>query len=763
MQRYIYLLICILSLPFLALSQGNLYPASFPVFKGVTEMANPWSGGLNIPQFSEGDLNNDGILDLIVYDKSSKTVETFINNGTQNKIDYKHAPEYKNSFPKVVDNFLLARDYDMDGIVDIFFFDRLITGAFGIGVRQGYYDQDTLKFKATHIDLLSAYDRRFTRNPISRIFIINTDLPSISDIDGDGDLDVTTFTSDLSYPGNLFFYKNMSVERGYNGDSLNQFVLETPCMGLFEESGTNYVTLSPSKDSCVNNIYYQYFRRGARHIGASVTFEDYDGDGIQDAFLGGVSYNNVKMVRMQDSSTVATMDTFIGVEQDTFFPSTDKSVDIYSFPSVYFLDVNNDGKRDMIGSPSEMTFGEGVQDSVAWLYLNKTTSTAMQPEYQKSNFLVDGMIEVGANSYPVFADLTGDSLPDLLIGHGGNCQPSSVINYGLTFYENIGTDTTPSFRWVTDDYAGLSAIGLGGLVPTVGDISGDNVPDLLVTDERGAIHFVKNLAGVGANATWDTIQTNWLGLDFMAEAFPQLYDLNGDTKLDLVVGTSQGFIRYYENTGSTKNPFSTVPTEDSLGKIALNNVFPYMRNVTPHFFVDSTGTTNLLIGSSTYGAIMLFDSIDGNTLGAYRQANILSNQVFVGLESAPFTADLNNDSKLEFVFGNNRGGLNLYSLKATKAKKDTSVMTEIILAQDDWAVQVYPNPIQNELALNFSEASMETIEITVQNELGQLLETHKIQPGHQQIQLNTSQWPAGIWFVELRTSSKSKTVPIVKY
>ena len=57
----------------------------------------PWAGGLNSPQFSEMDLDEDGDLDLVVFDRQDSKVRTFISEGEK----YTHAPIYESNFPPV--------------------------------------------------------------------------------------------------------------------------------------------------------------------------------------------------------------------------------------------------------------------------------------------------------------------------------------------------------------------------------------------------------------------------------------------------------------------------------------------------------------------------------------------------------------------------------------------------------------------------------------------------------------------------------------
>ena len=74
----------------------------------VNFFRNPWVGGLNSCQFSEIDLNNDGIKDLVIFDRVGNRLLPFINRGTSNKVDYDFAPEYIKKFPPIQDWMLLV-------------------------------------------------------------------------------------------------------------------------------------------------------------------------------------------------------------------------------------------------------------------------------------------------------------------------------------------------------------------------------------------------------------------------------------------------------------------------------------------------------------------------------------------------------------------------------------------------------------------------------------------------------------------------------
>ena len=224
--------------------------------------------------------------------------------------------------------------------------------------------------------------------------------------------------------------------------------------------------MSPSTDTCPDNPYYNLpFKdpsvgevRDGRHIGASLTAIDINGDSVQDMALGSVLYRNVNLI-----SGIEINDTILITTQDTLFPSYDIPVDMYTFVSTFFLDVNNDGLTDMINSPTETGIGEATRDSVAWFYKNTQSNSNMQFSFQQKDFLVGDMLDVGQQAYPAVIDYNADGLQDIVIGSFGTCHELNDCKYGLALLENTGTLTNPSFEWVTSDYAGFNSLSIGGL------------------------------------------------------------------------------------------------------------------------------------------------------------------------------------------------------------------------------------------------------------------------------------------------------------
>ena len=74
-------------------------------------MDKPWAGGLNAVQYGKIDLDGDHTDDLVVFDRTSSKVSTFIADPVLKKYIYR--PEYELMFPGTT-NWMILTDYDGD-------------------------------------------------------------------------------------------------------------------------------------------------------------------------------------------------------------------------------------------------------------------------------------------------------------------------------------------------------------------------------------------------------------------------------------------------------------------------------------------------------------------------------------------------------------------------------------------------------------------------------------------------------------------------
>ncbi|MDZ7740216.1 MAG: hypothetical protein U5Q03_00190 [Bacteroidota bacterium] len=106
-------------------------------------LAFPWAGGMNSCQYGEIDLDDDGLYDLVVFDRTGNRIMPFINIGIPDSIAYQYAPEYAFGFPALFD-WVIFRDYDQDGKMDIFTYAK---GLAGMLVFRNVSSGGELKFK----------------------------------------------------------------------------------------------------------------------------------------------------------------------------------------------------------------------------------------------------------------------------------------------------------------------------------------------------------------------------------------------------------------------------------------------------------------------------------------------------------------------------------------------------------------------------------------------------------------------------------------
>jgi hypothetical protein len=330
---------------FFSLRQEN----SIQVLENNDTLLNPWTGGFNSAQFSKIDLNNDQIEDLFIFDRSCNKVITFISSN--NKFIY--APEYEKKFPSTLKNWVLLRDYNGDGKKDIFSY---VSG--GIGVWKNTSNSNEISFTSqsffqSSINSFVTYLLSYQYNNDYNIYVVSSDIPSISDIDNDGDLDILNFGGQGS---RIEYHQNQAVQIG-NIDTL-AFELKNSCWGHFSEAGlSNTCTLF---DTCFQNVpnpqdSVNVIRNNLRHSGSTVLALNLNNDQVKDVILGDVSYSNI--VALYNDDKGINMNTSF-ISQDTSFPNYSVPADLHLFPGVFHEDVDHDGMKDLLVSPNTSSDAE---------------------------------------------------------------------------------------------------------------------------------------------------------------------------------------------------------------------------------------------------------------------------------------------------------------------------------------------------------------------------------------------------------------------
>lgn len=679
MKNYILtgLSICI---SFLVFSQTETFKfAHYNETRVVTskgQISDPWAGGLNNPQVNKMDVNLDGIEDLVVFDRQSQSVKAFLKDSIPGSENYIYHHETSKLFPLDINDIFLVRDYNNDGKPDIFtnnspyFFH-------GNGLKVYKNISDTvLKF-----ELVSAFLPATDGLNVTTVYSLSSDIPVIDDIDGDGDLDILAAAI---WSFTFQYYENISP----NHDSL-EYVLRESCWGRFSQDVNDSVRLNITCKGATQGSSSS----SSRHAGSSITTLDLNGDDVKEILIGDPDKPYTIMLTNGGTPTASHMNAV-----DYSFPSspTTNPIDLINFTSAYHLDINEDNNRDLIVTPNQ--YRGSIDTGNVWLYKNFGTDNVPDFRLEKKNYLVENQIDVGTSALPTFGDISGDSVPDMLIGNVGYFQsydPSlfetSYKSY-ISYYKNTGTKNEPEFELQTIDLLGLTNNKFVRLAPTLGDIDGDGDNDLLLGETSGNIHFYENTAPIGSEAIFTFVTDNFMSQSFGVNCSPLLFDIDKDDKLDLLVGQQNGHIKLYLNQGSTSNPVYTNTITDTLG--GIYHYKPAYDNNMVLTVGDIMGdSNNILIVGNADGVLFFYEGIDSNYLGTYTELDRIkaSNSPI-----APALVNINHSDSLELFVGEETGGILAFQLDANRFIVDDTIPDDTTSVKNPLKKKssflIYPNP-----------------------------------------------------------------------
>lgn len=422
--------------------------------------------------------------------------------------------------------------------------------------------------------------------------------PELSDIDSDGDLDL--FVGDGL--GNIWFYRND---------------------GTPQEPDWVYVT----------DKYGDITTYG----GAAPQFEDIDGDGDFDLFVGQTSWawDHVQFYEntgtpsdaqwthredfmlyldfgaqthpeLVDIDADGDVDIFAGVGgalgggtvlmRNTGTPTHPEWTITYTDLPVNaptFADIDNDGDYDLFKLSlmyEAVSFYEnvGTPQEGDWV-LKDTVLVTLPVEYSTTG-------ETWATQKMDFADIDGDGDLDFFIGTYG---PESPYGNGgkIWFSENQGTPSEAVFE-APVYYAYYGEFDLGSdSFPTLTDIDGDGDYDLIVRSFATDlfVYYFEN-TGTVTEARWRKITSNFLGLGDYGLIY-EFGDLDGNGTNDLVIGGVTGGLRLYMNQGSLgvegRNDFDGVLPDEL--QLFQNYPNPFNQGTTIGYFLARGATIEFTV------------------------------------------------------------------------------------------------------------------------------------------------------------------------
>jgi hypothetical protein len=653
-------------------------------------LSNPFAGGINSGQFSQMDLNNDGVIDLVVFDRTSNKISTYIKQNGK----YQYAPQFETTFPENLINWVLLRDYNGDNKPDLF-----TSSSLGVKVYKNTTINDQLSWEMVADPLLTR------GSTVINLFINASDLPAIVDLDEDGDLDILVFN--FATGGFVEYHKNVSQDNS-NLSGL-EFVRETRQWGDFQECLCG--VFAYASEPCATNGKLLHVS------GKAISLINIDADGQKEFFFGEELCADLFLLRNDATSSNpkyrSTGSAFNGISGNM------------NFPAVYELNVSGDGVKEIIVSPNDRENLNDFQDFANSVYLFEKVGATY--ELKSSNFLQSDMIDVGENSAPALGDLDNNGTTDLLIGKSGRLKqgvPASMVHY-----DNQGDFATPILEWRNDDFGNLSTLGLTSIKPKLVDLNSDAKIDLVFIGSSTTSAQLYVIYGSPKAFNVAEVQTINIRLN-IGDNF-EFADVNSDDKLDLLIGTASGRLDLYLNQGTTLNPSFQIVTS-GFQDIATN---PSRTNLS---------IKELRSGGSGSESLLLYD--DSGELRIIKNYKIetsepqlvtilnTANTINIGKRGVLSGGSLLGPSSQQLIIGTTQGGLFTYSL-------DLEAQTS------NWTTIVYPNPSID----NFSIFSNKLAIIDLIDLSGKLLLSNQTIKANAPTKIASSNYAAGLYILRIVT------------
>lgn len=630
------------------------------VFRSGDLLNQAFSGAWNSGQFQHCDLDNDGMADMIIYDKSNRKVLTFLAVAENGGYAWKYRPDFEDLIPPL-ESWLATADYNCDGKMDLF----TQTSA-GIKVYKNISGSSGPCGFSLAVDGLTSQGFNGQVN----IQVNPYGAPAFTDVDGDGDLDILTFDfagSSVEYHKNRilettgscagFALKKDSCVFGLfaTKPACGQIRLNTGCLGQRPGTGGEGEEMESSARIA--------------HIGSQLSALDLDGDGDQDLLVGDLSCNLLNRL-VNGGNNQQALITFA----DTLFPSPAQHIKLNQFPSAYQVDANFDGRKDLVVTPTYFSnYSDGFVNearSGTLLYLNQGNSNLPDFQLEERDFLQNQSIELGEEAIPVFGDEDGDGDQDLFVGHLGQ-KNGALLQASVYFFRNTGSAQQAVFELETTDYLGLSSLLVKRIRPVIYDFNGDGAQDFgwvsspgIINTDSTRLRFLLNGNGLGQAWNFPALnQCKLFPFPFSLYDSPVFVDVDGDGIRDLLVGKYNGRIQYWKCNAAYPNwNFSQI--NSNYGNIARA---PFATNPSLAIAdVDLNGKPDLAVGDFTGFIKWYKDFRDQNPAGFIADSSAYYNTEMGirfphawGNFVAPTLADLNGDSYPELAVGTAGGGVNL--------------------------------------------------------------------------------------------------------
>jgi hypothetical protein len=676
-----------------------------PFYKEGKELSLALSGGMDSPQINTFDVNSDGREDIVTFDRTSFTLSIFL----RQEEGFIYAPEYIDMFPEGLEQWILLRDFNGDGKKDLF-----TSSPLGMNVYVNISSGEDIAWRLYHSREPGPSPLMTTGfNGTVNLQMNATDIPSIQDLDGDGDTDILVFR--FTGSSTVEWHKNMAVERTGTIDSM-QFVRETQQWGGFEECDCGDFAFQG--EDCGTQP-----GKVEHEGGKSLLALDWEGDGDPDLIMSEETCEDIYLLENNEEILTNLQKTF-----SMKFP----------FPAAYYEDADGDGTSDLLIASNAISSVGIERDFSQTLQVIKNTGTTDNADFsgELNPFLQDEMIDVGSSAIPAFYDVDNDGDLDLFVGSRYTFYEDTPRG-SILFFENTGTRSQPAYEWITDDFLSLSDLQLFHFQPQFIDVTLDGRADL-VFKAQGAglgsrLYYLENETQ-GFSTMPETLSTELSPLDKYS-----LVDVNRDGVPDLIISRAEGRVELHSGVNEGGNLSFTLTDMDFLG--ISNNPLLTQGYLT---LADISGNgQNDALYTAGNGKILwsadIFPEQDSQFLPL--EVENLPERYTWGRNLWLTTANLYNENVPLIIVGTSRGGLNVLKPSQSSPIEERDLL-------------VYPNPVSSGNNGFVSIISQSNIEIHIVNLLGQEMISPVSVPTGMKVDLDVSRIAGGLYLVIGRQGGK---------
>jgi len=286
---------------------------------------------------------------------------------------------------------------------------------------------------------------------------------------------------------------------------------------------------------------------------------------------------------------------------------------------------------------------------------------------------------------PTFVDIDGDGDMDCFTGDYGG---------GTSFYKNVGSSTEPTFELQSDADSPIGTLSSGYvLIPTFVDLDGDGDMDLVLGDYGSSIKYYKNI-GTSTNANFEEqfgADNPLIGIPVNYIALPEFADLDDDGDMDYIGGEYYGDVVYYKNEGTATAPDFVLQSgaDDPIPPISN----PFLSDPTLGDF-DGDGDLDMMVGTEEEG-ILYYENTGTSTEPTFVELTGTDNPLLSTTSNIEYTfpasVDIDDDGDMDLFVGEyNYGKGQIYYFKneppalAFPELADICLEGEIILLLLPW-------------------------------------------------------------------------------